>query len=223
MAVKWQPPANPSDTVGTGHKWGEQVSQEGFHKGVDLQITRGKPALSPVDGTVVDVNNDPEGLGITVAIQDESGHVHTLGHLDGVHVKVGDRVKGGQQVADVGSTGASTGPHLDYRLQDANGQHQDPTALLGPLAQMPRADVPGAEQAGMGQGWQPPGAGQSAPLAMGKYRWDVVDNPFGAGQGVGVGQFGGQSGGMGGGGTMVPGGYYGSSGKWATQFGSHRY
>jgi hypothetical protein len=85
---------------------------------------------------------------------------------------------------------------------------------------MPRADVPGAEQAGMGQGWQPPGAGQSAPLAMGKYRWDVVDNPFGAGQGVGVGQFGGQSGGMGGGGTMVPGGYYGSSGKWATQFGS---
>jgi murein DD-endopeptidase MepM/ murein hydrolase activator NlpD len=424
MAVKWQPPANPSDVVGTGHRWLEPVSQEGEHKAVDLQITRGKPALSPVDGTVVDVNNDPEGLGITVTIQDESGHTHTLGHLDGAKVKQGDRVRIGQRVGDVGSTGASTGPHLDYRIQDQDGNHQDPTALLGPLAQMPRADQP---QAGAGQsesGWEPwvpdapttlyrgeypgrgpnwmganvgdelnvgwgtpgsfysnspdvalrfatadtpqagmdpsalyqvnvqpgqqgilrrqfgtrapdthefrvpqdvtstrtplfmnnalpalmmvadslppdvrqqvndapydalrwvmehrpdalrqamdqmsqqaqhlPGAeqaqaawqgagdvargvhgvvsgqafapwfqpppednvggGQDRPMPMGKYRWDIVDQPFGSGQGVGVGQYGGSSsGGMGGGGTMVPGGYYGQGGKWATQFGS---
>jgi hypothetical protein len=74
--------------------------------------------------------------------------------------------------------------------------------------------------------FQPPpednvGGGQDRPMQMGKYRWDIVDQPFGSGQDVGAGQYGGSSsGGMGGGGTMVPGGYYGQGGKWATQFGS---
>src|SRR4051812_34381699 len=151
----WAPPVRPQDVVGTGHKWLEPVDQEGVHKGVDLQLTKGKPALSPVDGVVSDVGNDPEGLGITVTIRDARGTETKLGHLDGVHVKVGDQVKQGQQVADVGSTGASTGSHLDVRMQDKDGQYQDPTAMLGALAQMPRADQPqmGAGQDDLGDSW----------------------------------------------------------------------
>src|SRR4051812_29368474 len=138
----WAPPVRPQDVVGTGHKWLEPVDQEGVHKGVDLQLTKGKPALSPVDGVVSDVGNDPQGLGITVTIRDAQGTETKLGHLDGVHVKVGDPVKQGQQVADGGSTGASTGSPPDGRKQDKDGQYQDPPAMPGALAQMPRADQP---------------------------------------------------------------------------------
>ncbi len=167
----WAPPVNPQDVVGTGHKWLEPVDQEGVHKGVDLQLTKGKPALSPVDGVVTDVGNDPQGLGITVTIRDAQGTETKLGHLDGVHVKKGDQVKQGQQVADVGETGASTGPHLDVRMQDKAGQFQDPTALLGPLAQMPRADKPGPVGAGQ-EGWGAPGP-QTLPL-FGPQEWRAL-------------------------------------------------
>ncbi len=197
----WAPPVNPQDVVGTGHKWLEPVDQEGVHKGVDLQLTKGKPALSPVDGVVTDVGNDPEGLGITVTIRDAQGTETKLGHLDGVHVQKGDQVKQGQQVADVGETGASTGPHLDVRMQDKAGQFQDPTALLGPLAQMPRADQPGA-----GQDWGP---GPDRVHVGTLYRPDV-----GSGQGVGVGQQGGFAS------PLPSGGVYGAQ-KWSSNMGSN--
>ncbi len=193
----WAPPVNPQDVVGTGHKWLEPVDQEGVHKGVDLQLTKGKPALSPVDGVVTDVGNDPAGLGITVTIRDAQGTETKLGHLDGVHVKKGDQVKQGQQVADVGETGASTGPHLDVRMQDKAGQFQDPTALLGPLAQMPRADQP----PGVGQDWGPgPGKVHVGTL----YRADV---------GSGQGQGGFHS-------PLPSGGVYGAQ-KWSSPMGSN--
>jgi murein DD-endopeptidase MepM/ murein hydrolase activator NlpD len=157
MAVKWQPPVDREDVVGTGHKWLEPVSKEGLHKAVDVQAVKGTPVKSPVDGVVAKIDNDPEGLGITVTIRDETGKEHTLGHLSETHVKEGDQVTAGQLVADVGSTGASSGAHLDIRIQDQQGNHEDPTALLGDMAQMPRADKP--------PGWEPPemGAGQGPP------------------------------------------------------------
>ncbi len=169
----WSPPVKPSDAVGTGHRWGEPVDTEGVHKGVDIQAVKGTPALSPVDGVVVDVENDPEGLGKQIHIKDKSGHVSSLGHLDQIHVKVGDEVKSGQQIGDVGSTGNSTGSHLDMRLRSPEGELQDPTALLGPLAQMPRADKPdvGGGQSGGAwqehQGWPPPSAARWTPSSSG--------------------------------------------------------
>jgi murein DD-endopeptidase MepM/ murein hydrolase activator NlpD len=181
----WRPPIDPSQVVGTGHKYGDQVSQEGVHKGVDLQATRGTETKSPVDGIVTKVEHNPQGLGITVTIRDAGGQEHTLGHLGSVSVKVGDRVHAGQPVAHVGSTGASTGPHLDYRVQGANGQHLDPTRQLGALAQMPRADDGSEPPAPDGGGATPP---QAPPTGMGQDipNWSAP-KPVGLGQDVGVG------------------------------------
>jgi hypothetical protein len=142
----------------------EPVSMEGAHKAVDLQAVRGTPALSPVDGVVANVKYEPQGLGLQVQVMGRDKKLHTLAHLDKVHVAIGDRVKAGQGVAEVGDSGAgATGPHLDYRRQTQDGEYEDPTADLGGLAQMPRADKP--------EGWTPPdavGAGQwtghQAPL-----------------------------------------------------------
>lgn len=164
----WSPPINPQQVVGTGHKFGEPVSIEGIHKGVDLQAYRGTPARSPVDGVVTAVDNNPKGLGITVTIRDAQGHETKLGHLGSVTVKPGDKVKRGQPVATVGSTGASTGPHLDVREQDQQGKPIDPTAKLGMLAQLPRAD----------NGMEP---GEATPMP------DIPQQSVGGGQDVGVG------------------------------------
>lgn len=139
----WAPPVDPSSVVGTGNKFGEEVSVEGFHKGSDLQAVEGTPALAPVSGTVVAVGYDEQGLGLQVAIRDDAtGEVHRLSHLADAGVKPGDKVEVGQEVGRVGSTGNSTGPHLDYRVQDQAGNYENPEERLGPLGQMPRADGP---------------------------------------------------------------------------------
>jgi Peptidase family M23 len=192
---RWVPPVDPSNVKGTGHRFGEPVSQEGTHKGVDLQAVRGTPTKSPVDGVVVRVESNPRGLGTTVTIRDARGHEHTLGHLDRVTVRQGERVRAGQPVATVGSTGAATGPHLDVREQRPDGQWVNPASKLGALAQLPRADGP-PSLAGGGGGvnvgaWQKQmlspdmfGAGQSEMES-----WQVpgaeMDRPseFGVGQG----------------------------------------
>ena len=51
-------------------------------------------------------------------------------HLNGWNVKVGDTVAQGQQIATSGNTGISTGPHLDFKILDADGNPVDPEKYL---------------------------------------------------------------------------------------------
>lgn len=184
------PPVPPEAAVGTGHKWLEPVSMEGTHKGLDVQAVEGTPALAMADGVVVRVWDEPEGLGLQVAVQGQDGKVRRYAHLSKVLVQEGDQVHAGDHIADVGSSGeGSTGAHLDIRKQDGmTGQYEDPSPELGPMAQMPRADKPSPDE------------------MLGQDQWRPQ---FGAGQGVGVG--------AGGGGGLVaplpPGGVFGQS-KW---------
>jgi murein DD-endopeptidase MepM/ murein hydrolase activator NlpD len=134
----WTPPVPPQEVVGTGNRFGQPVDMEGIHKGLDFQAVRGTPALAPANGTVVGIENKPEGLGLQVLIKDDTGQVHTLSHLDSVEVREGDQVRAGQPVGAVGSSGeGSTGPHLDYRVQGNQGEYRNPEPLAGPLAQLP--------------------------------------------------------------------------------------
>jgi hypothetical protein len=155
----WTPPVPPDRVVGTGNKFGDQVSMEGTHKGTDLQAYEGEPAVSPVDGTVVDVRNEPEGLGLRVIIQDASGELHELSHLEegSISVQPGDEVRAGEQVASVGSSGAgSTGPHMDYRIQDQEGNYENPEMRMPELASLPMSPntvgVDDEQRSGVGQG-----------------------------------------------------------------------
>ena len=99
-----------------------------YHRGVDYASPTGSPVVSPAAGTVALVGTVSEGFrvhGNTIGIDHGQGVSSILMHLNGINVKEGDFVKAGQLVGTVGSTGASTGPHLHWGLY-VNGQCVDP-------------------------------------------------------------------------------------------------
>lgn len=92
------------------------------HLGVDFAAPRGTPVWAVADGTVVRTGNY-DGGGNTVAIKHAMGYETYYLHLEryGANVKPGARVEQGQVIGYVGSTGVSTGPHLDYRVKKNGG------------------------------------------------------------------------------------------------------
>jgi hypothetical protein len=88
------------------------------HNGIDYGLPTGTRVLAPHDGTIIESANDTNGYGKYVKIEnDKEGSV--LGHMKSLSVKVGDKVKEGQEIGVSNNTGASTGPHLHigyYRL-----------------------------------------------------------------------------------------------------------
>ncbi len=97
-----------------------------MHQGVDFAAGTGTPVLAAGDGTVVEVRRWG-GYGNWVRIRHsggyESGYAHLSRYAKGV--SVGDKVKQGQVVAYVGSTGRSTGPHLHHEIW-FKGRRVDP-------------------------------------------------------------------------------------------------
>lgn len=164
MGQAWTPPVPPQSVEGIGNRFGQPVDMEGIHKGTDIQAVEGTPAVAPVAGTVVDVRNEPGGLGWLVVIQGEDGTSHQLDHLEdgSITVRPGDRVQLGQRVASVGQSGAgATGPHMDYRVRDGQGNYVNPETVLPPaMAAMPpspNTDFGPRQRMGTGQGAAPYG------------------------------------------------------------------
>ena len=79
-------------------------------------------------GTVISAGN-AGGYGNQVAVQHENGMVTYYSHLYSWNVKAGDTVSQGQQIGQVGSTGISTGPHLDFKVE-VNGEPVNPLEYL---------------------------------------------------------------------------------------------
>ena len=100
------------------------------HHGVDYAAPSGTPVHSVADGTVVFAGWDRGGGGNTIKIKHagslETGYLHLKSFAKGI--KVGTRVSQGQLIGYVGSTGSSTGPHLDYRIKK-NGTPIDPLKM----------------------------------------------------------------------------------------------
>jgi len=109
----------PIDGVITG-VYGSQRFYNGEprspHYGIDYAGNTGDPVKAPANGKVTMWVPDMFYSGGTMIIDHGQGISSTFLHLSGSHVKVGDYVKQGQVVAKVGSTGRSTGPHLDWRI-----------------------------------------------------------------------------------------------------------
>lgn len=101
---------------------------EGFHDGVDLANKNGTLILAAGDGTVIWAGWKPV-YGRTIEINHGNGLVTKYGHNAQLLVKVGDKVKKGQNIAIMGSTGRSTGPHLHFSLLKLNIP-QDPMIYL---------------------------------------------------------------------------------------------
>jgi murein DD-endopeptidase MepM/ murein hydrolase activator NlpD len=165
------PPLDSQDVAGIGHRFGQPMNVgEPQHTGVDLQAPEGTPTKSPVDGFVQRIENNPQGLGVTVVIRGMDQSEHRLGHLKQTTAYPGMQVKMGQDLGSpVGDTGMTTGAHLHWGVRDGQGQPTDPTAALGPMAQMP--PVPGTEMMG-----PPGGVGGSAQQGV------AAQLPMGGGQ-----------------------------------------
>lgn len=105
-----------------------------FHYGTDFAAGAGVPVLSILPGTVTVAHNPYEGqtytshktgFGNYVQVRHDNGSIATYAHLRNVSVTVGQRVGSGQTLGTVGSTGASTGPHLHLEITDY--VHGDPS------------------------------------------------------------------------------------------------
>ncbi len=103
-------------------------AQDYYHRGVDYAGAYGSPVVAPAAGRVALVGRESQGFkihGNVVGIDHGQGVASILMHLSRIDVKEGDFVQAGQVIGALGSTGASTGPHLHWGLY-VNGQAIDP-------------------------------------------------------------------------------------------------
>lgn len=94
------------------------------HKGIDIAATRGTPILATASGTVTFAGWS-SGYGYLVKIDHGNGVETYYGHCSKLYVSAGDTVEAGEQIAAVGSTGNSTGPHLHLEIR-INGKTVNP-------------------------------------------------------------------------------------------------
>ena len=96
-----------------------------MHKGLDFSAPTGTKIYATGDGVIKKVKRARWGYGTHVVIDHGYGYTTLYGHMSRASVKKGQRVKRGQQIGLVGSTGKSTGPHLHYEVAK-NGVQVNP-------------------------------------------------------------------------------------------------
>lgn len=107
-----------------GYRNGVFVKGAEFHKGVDLAAPTGSPILAARDGKILYAQWS-NSFGNWIQIDHGGGITTRYGHASKLLVSAGQTVKAGQQIALVGSTGNSTGPHLHFEVQ-VNGVPKNP-------------------------------------------------------------------------------------------------
>lgn len=103
-------------TSGFGYRKSPFTGKREFHAGVDIADQWGSPVKATANGVVKYAGRDG-GLGNAVIINHGHGIQTRYGHLSKIRVKSGQKVKKGQLIGAVGTTGMSTGPHLHYEVR----------------------------------------------------------------------------------------------------------
>ena len=100
-----------------------------MHTGVDWATRTGTPIVAAGNGTIIKAKRE-SGYGNRVEIQHANGYVTTYSHMVGFArgIRAGVRVRQGQVIGYVGSTGLSTGAHLHYEVI-VNGNYVDPLRI----------------------------------------------------------------------------------------------
>ena len=103
------------------------ISGWSFHGGIDITGggIYGKPVYATRAGTVITATWSNRGYGNYVIVDHGDGFVSLYGHCSSLSVSTGQHVSKGQHIANVGSTGNSTGPHLHFEIR-YNGAKQNP-------------------------------------------------------------------------------------------------
>lgn len=116
----------PRDTFATSNG----ASSSRWHKSIDIAAPAGT-AIKSVKGGKVTANGWVSGYGWTIEVTHDNGYVSMYHHMQNQSsVAVGTEVKQGQTIGNVGSTGNSTGPHLDLTITK-DGTPVDPASLIG--------------------------------------------------------------------------------------------
>jgi len=113
---------------GFGVRMDPFTGHQGIHEGVDIAARMGGPIYALGEG-VVNFAGEKSGYGLMVEITHESGLVTRYSHASATIVKEGERVTRGQEIAKVGTTGRSTGPHLHLEVL-RNGRPVNPVAYI---------------------------------------------------------------------------------------------
>ncbi len=108
-----------------GPRWGT------MHSGVDIAAPIGTPVYAPEGGVVLQAG-PASGFGYAVAVQHADGTITLYGHVNQYFVTAGQVVSAGQQIAEVGNRGQSTGPHLHFEVHTGGlyANRSNPTPWL---------------------------------------------------------------------------------------------
>lgn len=120
-------PAHGVLTSGYGWRWGR------MHRGIDIAGPVGTPIFAAGSGTVVTAGWNSGGYGNMVDIRHPDGSMTRYAHNSRLLVRAGQQVRQGQQIAEMGSTGYSTGPHLHFEIHMPNGG-----GTVNPMAYLPQ-------------------------------------------------------------------------------------
>ena len=116
-------PAQGVLTSGYGWRWGR------LHRGIDIAAPIGTPVLAAASGEVIGAGWH-NGYGNLIKLEHLDGSFTLYAHNDRILVSHGQRVNQGEQIAEMGTTGNSTGPHLHFEIHVKNNEIVDPLALL---------------------------------------------------------------------------------------------
>ncbi|TBR58124.1 peptidase M23 [Westiellopsis prolifica IICB1] len=119
-------PAKGVLTSGYGWRWGR------MHKGIDIANGTGTPIYASSGGVVEKAGWNNGGYGNVVDIRHADGSLTRYGHNSKVLVRVGQQVNQGEMIAEMGSTGFSTGPHSHFEIHASGKGAVNPMAFLPP-------------------------------------------------------------------------------------------
>ena len=101
-----------------------------FHAGIDIASEKGTPIYSAFDGEVIEADYD-KWNGNFLKIKHDNEIMTVYCHCEKLNVKEGQKIRAGEVIGTVGSTGSSTGPHLHFELRIANISYNPQKALKG--------------------------------------------------------------------------------------------
>ncbi len=129
---KFLPSYAPVDSVQYTSNFGYRIDpftgSQSFHEGIDFHGDKGTAVLAAASGKVIAAEWHAQ-YGKMVEIDHGNGLISRYAHASRLEVKEGDLVVRGQKIAEIGSTGRSTGPHLHFEVR-LNGVPQNPARFL---------------------------------------------------------------------------------------------
>lgn len=120
----WPVPVYKRISSEYGYRSDPFTGKKTLHTGIDISAAKGSSILAVADGTVIMATTNG-GYGLCIKIDHGGGVVTLYGHCNELLVKKGDKVKKGDLIARVGTTGRSTGNHLHFEVR-VNNKHKDP-------------------------------------------------------------------------------------------------